>query len=297
MKAVLLALLIMASCLSVGCLSDQPEPIISNNIPGCYEEKVEENEQGCEVDFPVENNSTTNSENTTNVSGVNSGVNETNNTSNETNSTFEGNQTEVPEEPNYGPWEGNQVYPLTADARALGGVWENWQLYNHFNSSWNGTPVNMSNGTDENWIMIEFASTDCSHCWNAADDMTYYHQNYSEVLTLFTFAVNFSSNDHFNASLEEIAAFQDKSSHGGCYMNSKNCNERPGDPHNWTYVDDRNQSSMYAMQSRGTPMFVIIMPNGIVAWHQYQHDGDGGEDSESITDALQRFFGPMNEYN
>ena len=293
MRALLLALLIFAASLSAGCLSDQSEPVKYYEIPGCHEDNHSNDSEDCQIDLPIENNTSTNDEIITNGSGTNIVDNSTSNQSNSTNSTSENNQTQEmePEEPNYGPWEGNQIFPITANARPLGGVWQEWELYDHLNTSWNGTPANLSNGTDHNWILIEFASTDCSHCWNAADDMTYFHQNYNEVLTFLTFAVNFSSNDNFNASLDEIAAFQDKSSHSGCYMNSKDCNERPGEPHNWTYVDDRNQSSMYDMQSRGTPMFVIIMPNGTVAWHQYQHDGDSGEESESIDDAFQRIFG------
>ena len=220
MRALLLALLIFAASLSAGCLSDQSEPVKYYEIAGCHEDDHSNDSEDCQIDLLIENNTSTNDEIITNGSGTNIGDNSTSNQSNITNSTSENNQTQEmePEEPNYGPWEGNQIFPIKAN-------------------------------------------------------------------------VNFSSNDNFNASLDEIAAFQDKSSHSGCYMNSKDCNERPGEPHNWTYVDDRNQSSMYDMQSRGTPMFVIIMPNGTVAWHQYQHDGDSGEDSESIDDALQRIFG------
>ena len=293
MRAVLLAFLLFAATLSVGCLSGQSDPITSNNIPGCYENQPDEEPQDCEAELPNENNTTTNDGNTTNGNGTNSGGNDTNNTSNGTNSTDEGNQTQVPEVPNYGPWEGDQIFPLAADARALGGVWQEWQLYDHFNNSWNGTISGVENGSDSKWVLIEFLSTDCVHCWNAADEMSVFHDNYSEQVDFLSFAVNFSSNDYFNSSLDEIAAFQDKASHSGCRGNNHDCSTRPGEAHDWLYVDDRNQSLMYAMKAGGTPLFVIIMPNGTVAWHQYQHDGDSDENVESITDALQRFFGPM----
>ena len=293
MRAVLLAFLLIAATLSVGCLSEPSDPITSNNLPGCYEGQPDEEPQDCKVDLPDENNTTTHGGNTTNGNGTNSGGNTTNNTSNGTNSTNGTNQTQMPEEPIIGPWEGNQVYPLAADARTMGGLWQAWQLYDHFNNSWNGTTPGEENGSDSKWSLIVFLSTDCVHCWEAADELSAFHDNYGEQVDFLSFAVNFSSNNYFNASLDEIAAFQDKTGHNGCRGNNHDCSTRPGEAHDWLYVDDRNQSSMYTMQAGGTPMFVIIMPNGTVAWHQYQHDGDNGEDSESITDALQRFFGPM----
>ena len=185
----------------------------------------------------------------------------------------EGNETES----NVGTWEGERVPEVATLARGPNGTWEQWQLSDHIDAAWNNTTVMP-------WILVEFASTDCSHCWNYADDMEQLHNQYRDNVTFFTFAVNFSSNDNFNASLEEIAAFQDKTTFDGCYYGTKNCDERPGPAHNWTYVDDRNQSEMIAFHSQGTPMFVIIRPDGIVEWHQYQND------DESVVDALAALF-------
>ncbi|HJM19448.1 MAG TPA: hypothetical protein QF802_03220 [Candidatus Thalassarchaeaceae archaeon] len=293
MRAVLLALLLVAATLSAGCLSDQSEPITSNNFPGCQEGQPDEEPEDCKVELPDENNTTTNGDDTINDNTTSSGGDVSNNTSNSTNSTDGSNQTQVPEEPNYGHLEGYQVHPLVANARVLGGAWQGWQLYDHFNNSWNGTPNGVENGSDSKWVLIEFLSTDCSHCWNAADDMSSFSNNYSNQLEIISIAVNFSSNDNFNASLDEVAAFQDKTSHSGCLGNNYDCSSRPGDAHDWLYVDGRNQSYMYSMQATGTPMFVIIMPNGTITWNQYQHNGDQGEDSESIVSALERLFGPM----
>ena len=200
---------------------------------------------------------------------------------------------EVEVEPDYGPWEGDMVYPMRALARELEGEWIEWALHDHFNNTWNGTTSGEENGSDSKWILIEFLSTDCGHCWNAADDMTSFHNDYGDRVEFLSFAVNFSSNDYFNATPEEVAAFQDKTTHNGCRANQYDCADRPGEPHDWLYVDDRNQSAMHEFAAQGTPMFVIIQPNGVVAWHQYQHNGDAGEDQESIVDALQRFFGQV----
>ena len=182
----------------------------------------------------------------------------------------EGNETNV------GTWEGERVPQVTTLARGPNGTWGQWQLSDYIDTTWNNT-------TMMPWILIEFASTDCSHCWNYADDMELLHNQYRDNVTFFTFAVNFSSNDNFNATLGEIAAFQDKTTYDGCYYGTKNCDERPGPAHNWTYVDDRDQSEMIAFHSQGTPMFVIIRPDGIVEWHQEQND-------ESVVDALAALF-------
>lgn len=256
-----------------GCLGDIWPDDNESTTEICTGDENEDDSlnSSCTVDdIPIEN---TTGNNTTN--------NTTNSTTNNTDSTV------------YGSAEGLQVPIVIDQARSLNGTWQNWTIYDLINESWNGTPENLSNGTDHKWILIEFASTDCGHCWYAADDMTFLYENYSEVLNIVTFAVNFSSNNNFNASQDEIAAFQDKSSHTGCYQNSKNCNERPGEPHNWTYVDDRDQTWMWNFSVSGTPSFFIVSPNGVMAWNQYEHNGQGDNDDENIIEALERIFYPM----
>ncbi len=241
MRVAFILTFLVASASLAGCLGDD-EPDYSG-FEGCTEEDVQ-----CETNLP-----------------------EGNETLPEGNETLpEGNETNV------GTWEGERVPQVATLAREPSGIWEQWQLSDYIDTTWNNT-------TMMPWILIEFASTDCSHCWNYADDMELLHNQYRDNVTFFTFAVNFSSNDNFNASLEEIAAFQDKTTFDGCYYGTKNCDERPGPAHNWTYVDDRDQSEMITFHSQGTPMFVIIRPDGIVEWHQEQND-------ESVVDALAALF-------
>ena len=104
----------------------------------------------------------------------------------------EGNET-LPEgnETNVGTWEGEKVPQVATLARGPHGTWEQWQLSDYIDTTCNNT-------TMMPWILIEFASTDCSHCWNYADDMELLHNQYRDNVTFFTFAVNFSSNDNFN---------------------------------------------------------------------------------------------------
>ena len=288
-----------------GCLDNIRSDDKESTIEMCTgdEEEGDSLDSTCSVDeIPVENNTGNGTINNTDNGITNNTANGTtnntdngtiNNTDNGTTNNTDNQSTNNTEPIVYGPWEGLQVPIVIDQARSLDGTWQNWSIYDFINESWNGTPLNISNGTDHKWIFIEFASTDCSHCWYAADDMTFLHENYSEVLTFVTFAVNFSSNNNFNASQEEIAAFQDKSSHTGCYQNSKNCNERPGEPHNWTYVDDRDQTWMWNFSVSGTPSFFIIHPDGVVAWNQYEHNGEGDNDDENVLEALERFFYPM----
>jgi|TARA_B100001996_G_scaffold68475_1_gene49961 hypothetical protein len=281
MRSILVALLLCLAALS-GCFGDLFDEESESTAEICTGEEDEDGNlaESCDIEpIVIENN--TESDNSTIVDE--DPINNTNNsTDNESNNTSSNNTEPV----DYGPSEGQQVPLITAQARSLNGTWENWSIYDLIESSWNGTPENMSNGSDHKWIMIEFVSTDCGHCWNAADDMSELHENYSENLAFLTFAVNFSSNNRFNASQEEIAAFQDITSHEGCYQESQNCDQRPGEPHNWTYVDDRDQTWMYELSVTGTPSFFIISPDGEVFWNQK-------ESSESLYEVLERLFGPL----
>jgi len=257
----LLALLLLGASLA-GCLGEEPRaPLDPTGWEGCTEgENL--TEEACDTGATGETNNTSAPEPAPPASNI-----------------------------TVGTWEGEMLPNITDQARQLNGVWEDWTLQSMLDSAWNGTPNGTENGTDHRWLFIEFASTDCGHCWNAADDLSLLHENYSAQVAFLTFAVNFSSNNNFNASLDEIAAFQDGTTHSGCMQNTRDCAERPGPPHNWTYVDDRDQTWMYTFHAQGTPMFVIVAPDGIVAWHQYQHTSDS-EEPESVTEALERFFGP-----
>jgi len=183
-----------------------------------------------------------------------------------------------------GTWECEKINSISLQARELAGEWEEWNIWSHLDKDWNGTPVNASNGSDSKWILLQFISTDCSHCWNAATYMDEKYEQYNDSLQFITIAVDFQSNPKFTSSPEEIAAFQDKTNHSGCMQNSTNCSERPGNPHDWIYADNREMDVLKEFHRTGTPTFIIIAPNGVVAWNQAQHD------DENISEALERFF-------
>lgn len=183
-----------------------------------------------------------------------------------------------------GTWECEKINSVSLQARGLGEEWADWNIWTHLDKNWNGTSANMSNGSDSKWILLEFLSTDCSHCWNAATYMDAKFEQYNDRVQFISIAVDFQSSPKFHSSPEEIAAFQDITNHSGCMQNSTNCQERPGEPHDWIYADNRDMDVLLEFHGGGTPAFVIIAPNGVVAWNQAQHD------DESITEALARFF-------
>jgi len=187
--------------------------------------------------------------------------------------------TDTPEEnittnettPDIGTLE-NQTLPIINSlGRVLNGTWQNWSSSDHFSG-------------DGNWVLIQFAATDCGHCWNGAQLMSDLHANYGQNVTFLTFIINFSWS---NSSLDEIAAFQDEGNFSGCNNDNNNCNERPGSPHDWIYVDDRDLSWLAEFQMTGTPSYVIVQPDGVVNWHHRQQG-----QNESIQDAMDRLFGP-----
>ena len=269
MKNQIFTILVLLTVLTSGCISgyftDEPE----NEFIGCTD--------GGEVDH----NGT---EESCSIEEVQDVVNETNTTNTTNNSTtaLDDNNTEV--DPGEGVEENQTILNFNALIHNYGeSDWSDFQLHSMFDYGWNNT----TNSTSK-WTVIFFLSTDCGHCWNAADEISNWSQSYSNHTNFLAIAVNFSSNNNFNATQEEVVAFQQQTNYTGCVGGNYNCADRPGEPHEFGYVDDRNQTIMRDWGVGGTPAFFIIQPNGVVAWNQYQHNnGDG----ENIEQALQRFFG------
>ena len=172
-----------------------------------------------------------------------------------------------------GTWEGELLPNVQAAARPAQGDWEMWRLWDSLDAEWSNS------STEQEWVLIQFAATDCGHCWNGAELMSTLHAQYSENVTFFTFIINFSWSD---SSWEEIAAFQDEADFIGC-NNGDNCMNRPGEAHNWTYVDDRELYWFYEFHMQGTPSYAIVAPNGVVHWHSLQNEN-------SVSDALALIF-------
>jgi hypothetical protein len=74
--------------------------------------------------------------------------------------------------------------------------------------------------------------------------------------------------DHSRA---EIVAFQEKGDFVGCNQN-QNCDQRPGTPHDWIYVDDLNQNAFQDYNLRGVPFHLLMSPDGVVVWNSGAHE-------------------------
>ena len=164
--------------------------------------------------------------------------------------------------------------------------WDDFSLDSLFNISWR----QQENDTSK-WVVVFFLSTDCGHCWEAADELSQWHDSYGDQAVFLAMAVNFSSSNSFNAQPEEVVAFQEKTNYVGCKGGTYDCAERPGDVHNFPYFDDRNQSVMYSWGVTGTPAYFILSPDGQFVWNQYQHRSSNDGDGESFEEALLRLFG------
>jgi len=267
MKKILFVILISSLLMLSGCTSPFQDDSNKTPFEGCVpgQETADETDQ-CTIDTVLENN-------TSNITEEQ--------VTQENETTEQGNETTTI---TYGPQEGMHIQNFGALIHYYNDAnWTEFELYSLLDSTWNSS----SNDSLSKWITIVFVSTDCPHCWNKGTELTELynkHGNNSEFLVL---AVNFSGNSNFQATPEEVVAFQEKGDYVGCYRAEKNCNERPGDPHLFPYIDDRNQSVMNAWGVTGTPAYFVIQPNGIVAWNSYEQNGI---EDDTISTALDRML-------
>ena len=183
-----------------------------------------------------------------------------------------------------GPSEGELAPDFSAQAYS-GGQWEDLRLSDLFNKSW--VP-----GGDGNWILVQFIDTDCPYCWNEAGQMSQLHSQWNQdnipvKVTFITVVVELPLKNH-DSSREEVEAFRDQTTYDGCNDNS-NCEDRPGDPHSWAYIDDLNLRNWRDWEFPGTPSEALLQPDGIVAWNPQQPGNH--PDGEEMEGALQRLVG------
>ena len=278
MQKISVVILISSLFLLSGCISAFQDDTNEKKFEGCVPgEETEEQSEQCEIDTGDEvigNNFTNNSTEQTTI------TNETSEEGNETSQ--EENETVTV---TYGPQEGMHIQNFAALIHYYNNEnWTEFELYSLLDSNWNST----NNDSQSKWITIVFLSTDCPHCWNKGPELTDLYNSYGNQSEFLVMAVNFSSNSNFQATPEEVVAFQEKGDYVGCYRGEKNCNERPGDPHQFPYIDDRNQSVMYEWGVTGTPAYFVIQPDGIVAWNSYEKNGNS---DDTITIALERILG------
>ena len=183
-----------------------------------------------------------------------------------------------------GPWEGNQSFNIMADGHALGATaWQTFELCRYWNNGTNGAIP----------TILIFVSTDCGHCWNHGTTISQWEIDYANRMNIVILAVNFETNEKFTADRDEVEGFQGKLAGSLCYQDSQSCADRPGDAHTSLYLDDLNQTQMYAWQVSSTPTHIIIGEDGVVLWNQKQHRSDLGGDGETTQSAINRLIGPQ----
>ena len=170
------------------------------------------------------------------------------------------------ETPEIGPYEGELAPNLIGKAHMSGSsTWVDFELYDELDFSWTD-----DSESDAKWILVIFMDTDCGYCWGKAEEMSMIHDTFGHHLNIISVAVNLNMGGH-ESSREEVVAFQDMLSFNGCNGGSTDCSSRGGAVHNWTYFDDLRATEMDTWGVQGTPFYVIIQPDGKVAWNQGQH--------------------------
>jgi thiol-disulfide isomerase/thioredoxin len=168
--------------------------------------------------------------------------------------------------PPIGPTEGLLAPNLTGDTHSLGSSgWQSFQLYDELDYDWEA-----DSNSSSKWFFIQFMDTDCPYCWDDADMMSQVGNQFADKVTVISVAVSLDIPGH-SSSTDEIIAFQEKTSHSGCKGGGTDCSTRPGEAHNWLYLNDLFLSESDKWEIEGTPFVVIVRPDGIVAWNQGQH--------------------------
>tara|TARA_B100000029_G_C17327183_1_gene870352 strand:- start:112 stop:852 length:741 start_codon:yes stop_codon:yes gene_type:complete len=170
--------------------------------------------------------------------------------------------------------EGQQAPNFIGDAHHTSG-WEPFELYDHLNK--------------DQYILIQFIDTDCGHCWNGAAEISNDYAEYGTDgnVTFITVASGMLATDHSRA---EIVAFQEKGDFVGCYNDEQNCADRPGNAHNWLYVDDNDMQIFDVYNPPGVPFHLLLDSNGTVVWNSGQH-GAFGDPLNEVNDALNYYVG------
>jgi hypothetical protein len=182
--------------------------------------------------------------------------------------------------PPIGPNEGELAPNLSGDAHTPGSAsWQPFELYDEIDHGWDA-----DSDSDSKWFLIQFMDTDCPYCWDEGETMSAMYTQFSEQVTFISVAVSLDIPGH-SSSLEEVIAFQEKTSHSGCKGGETDCSTRPGDAHNFVYLDDLRLSESDEWEIQGTPFMVILKPDGVVAWNQGQH-APGSEAGQALYDML-----------
>ena len=124
-------------------------------------------------------------------------------------------------------------------------------------------------------------------CFDNGDKHTAWQNQWGSSAKFLSIATELQIPGH-DSSKNEIVDYKQKNDNSGCRSDKANCDQRPGDVHNWPYIDDLDRSIAEDYKIPGTPFYLLLSPDGIVQWNSGQHENDALSDPAA---ALQYHLG------
>jgi hypothetical protein len=162
-----------------------------------------------------------------------------------------------------------------------GSGWQDFDLQTYFNTYMGGA---------SEWVMIEFMDTDCPYCFNTAQEYQeasnyFAAENFDwhgPQVSFLASATELTGLQGHDSSRSEIEAFRDKTEGEMCNSSNVDCSTRNGQAFAIPFIDDLNKTHMDKWGIGGTPSYVLIQPNCIIAWASFDHP------EEKFYDAINR---------
>ena len=148
--------------------------------------------------------------------------------------------------------------PIFSGEAYDGSSWKSFEFEDLLDTTWT------YNSSDAPWIAVEFLDTDCGYCKQSAPDVGQWAEMYSTEqwigpdVIFIAVAVEFVA----ESSRAEIVEFRSQ------YNN------------NFLYVDDLDIGIAKDWDVAATPSYLLVQPDGIVAWNSGQATNSLGWDAK-----------------
>jgi len=162
-----------------------------------------------------------------------------------------------------------------------GSGWQDFDLSTYYDSDWS---LGDNNTTESQWVMIEFLDTDCGYCWNSAEEYQQASQYFTPEnlespwkgphISFIASAAELTGIPGHDSSREEIMAFRDMTTGEMCNSSNQDCATRDGAPFQIPFIDDLDKKHMDKWGIGGTPSYLLIQPDGIIAWSSFDHQDE-----------------------